>query len=203
MLNIAITGGIGSGKSSVTELIRNYGYTVIDADAMSREITSAGGKAIPYILKNFGPEYINEDGSMNRAAMRDLVFKHPGKKRILEQGTTDVVLADIDLIKEEKAKAGEQALFYDIPLLFETHSEDKYDLVWTVYADYEIRKQRVMCRDRIDESIIDLIMGSQTDDIEKNERADYVIYNQGTLEDLESKVKEAMTKYNLSIERNI
>ena len=129
MINIAITGGIGSGKSTVTDYLIEKGYTVIDADAMSRAMTAAGGKAMPYIREHFGPDYINEDGSLNRVAMRDLVFRNPKYKAILEEGTTKVVLEDIEKIKAEKSKAGEKALFFDIPLLFETHQEDNYDLI--------------------------------------------------------------------------
>ena len=123
MITIAITGGIGSGKSTVTDYLTEKGYTVIDADAMSRAMTAAGGKAMPYIREHFGPDYINADGSLNRVAMRDLVFRNPKYKAVLEEGTTKVVLEDIEKIKEEKRAAGEKAIFFDIPLLFETHQE--------------------------------------------------------------------------------
>ena len=198
MLNIAVTGGIGSGKTSVTEIIRSYGYTVIDADAMSREITSAGGKAIPYIREKFGPEFIMEDGSLNRAKMRDLVFRDPRKKALLEEGTTKVVLEDIETIRMQKEKAGEKALFFDIPLLFETGTEGDYDAVWVVTADYAVRAARIMERDGIDEGMIDLIMGSQEDDDVKTAKADLVICNNGSMEDLERAVEGAMASYGLT-----
>ena len=140
MITIAITGGIGAGKSTVTDHLISKGWTVIDADKMSREMTGPGGKAMPYILEHFGPDFINEDGSLNRAAMRDLVFQEPKYKAVLEEGTTKVVLEDIEKIKLEKAASGERALFFDIPLLFETHQEGSYDQVWVVTADYEIRR---------------------------------------------------------------
>ena len=161
MLSIAITGGIGSGKTCVTDIIRSHGFTVIDADAMSREMTSAGGKAIPYIREKFGPEFIMEDGSLNRAAMRDLIFRDPAKKALLEEGTTKVVLEDIETIRRQKEKAGEKALFFDIPLLFETGTEGEYDAVWVVSADYDVRARRIMERDGIDAGMIGLIMDSQ------------------------------------------
>ena len=102
MITIAVTGGIGSGKTEVTNYLISKGFTVVDADKMSREMTSAGGKAIPFIIENFGQSFILEDGSMDRAAMRDLVFKHPEKKKLLEEGTTKVVLEDIEAIKKER-----------------------------------------------------------------------------------------------------
>ncbi len=197
MLNIAITGGIGSGKSRVTGMIRSYGYTVIDADAMSREITSAGGKAMLYILENFGSEFINEDGSMNRAAMRDLIFRDPEKKKLLERGTTDVVLADIEAIRESSLKEGKKAVFYDIPLLYETGTEKDYDAVWVVTADREIRKERIMERDHIEESVMDLMIDSQADDDMRVEKADHVIYNNGSLSELWRSVEDALRTYGL------
>lgn len=197
MINIAVTGGIGSGKTTVNDIIRSFGYTVIDADRISREMTSAGGKAIPYIAKNFGPEYIMEDGSLDRAKMRDLVFRDPAKKALLEEGTTRVVLADIEKVRQEKERHGEKALFYDIPLLFETGTENDYDSVWVVTADREIRAARVMERDGIDPGLIDLIMGSQEDDDKKTAKADIVIYNNGTLDELEESVGKALEQFGL------
>ena len=199
MLNIAITGGIGSGKTSVTEILRSCGYTVIDADAMSRELTSSGGRAIPYIKEKFGPGFIMEDGSLDRAKMRDLVFRDPAKKALLEEGTTRVVLEDIEAIRSQKEKAGEKALFYDIPLLFETGTEGEYDAVWVITADHALRAARIMERDGIDAGMIDLIMDSQEDDEAKKAKADLVIYNNGTMEDLETAVEKALSSYGLAV----
>ena len=197
MITIAVTGGIGSGKTQVTNYLISKGFTVVDADKMSREMTSAGGKAIPYIREHFGPEFILEDGSLDRAKMRDLVFKDPRKKSILEEGTTKVVLEDIEAIKREREASNDKALFFDIPLLFETGSESDYDAVWVVTADYDIRKARVMARDGIDANIIDLIMDSQDGEEKKVERADYVIYNNGTLDELMESVDLALKTYEL------
>ena len=184
MITIAVTGGIGAGKSTVTDYLISKGYTVIDADKMSREMTGPGGKAMPYILEHFGPDFIKEDGSLDRGKMRDLVFQEPKYKAILEEGTTKVVLEDIEKIKEEKASDGEKALFFDIPLLFETHQEGNYDQVWVITADLDLRKQRVMARDNIDPAIIDLIIGSQADENKKTGSADVILINNGTIEEL-------------------
>ena len=201
MLSIAITGGIGSGKTCVTDIIRSHGFTVIDADAMSREMTSAGGKAIPYIREKFGPEFIMEDGSLNRAAMRDLIFRDPAKKALLEEGTTKVVLEDIETIRRQKEKAGEKALFFDIPLLFETGTEGEYDAVWVVSADYDVRARRIMERDGIDAGMIGLIMDSQEDEETKKSGADLVISNNGTMEELEQAVEDALKSYDLPVRK--
>ena len=197
MINIAITGGIASGKTQVTNYLLSKGYTVVDADRMSREMTAPGGKAMPYILEHFGPSFILEDGSLDRAAMRDLVFRDPSWKSVLEEGTTKVVLEDIEAIKKERAASGDKVLFFDIPLLFETGSEDDYDAVWVVTADYEIRKRRIMERDGINDSLIDLIMDSQEGEEKKVRLADNVIYNNGTLDELRESVDRTLRSYGL------
>ena len=194
MITIAITGGIGSGKTEVTNYLVSRGYTVVDADRMSRDMTAAGGKAMPYIREHFGDAYILEDGSLNRAAMRDLVFRDPAMKKVLEEGTTKVVLEDIETIKREHESAGDSALFFDIPLLFETGTENDYDLVLLVTADYDVRKARVMARDGISASIIDLIMDSQEGEDRKAEQSDFVILNNGTMEDLHGAVELFLKK---------
>ena len=195
MLNIAITGGIASGKSLVSEYLRTLGYTVIDADEMAREITGPGGKAMPYIVEKFGNDYVNQDGSLNRAAMRDLVFKNPEKLAVLEEGTTNVVLEDIEKIRKEKEMAGDKVLFYEIPLLYEKNQQDNYDAVWVVTADRDIRKQRLIERDDMDESMSELIMDAQEEEDKKIESADFVIYNNGSITELRRSVDDALSHY--------
>ena len=195
MKTIAITGGIAAGKSIATSYLKNLGYIVIDADEMSRAVTGPGGKAMPFIKEHFGAEYVNEDGSLNRAAMRDLVFKNPGKLMILEAGTTDVVLQDIEKIKEERAAAGDKLLFFDIPLLYEKNQQDKYDAVWVVTADRSIRKERLVARDGMDESMAELMMDSQDDENRKVEDANFVIYNNGSLSELYRSIDDALSHY--------
>lgn len=184
MKTIAITGGIGSGKSTVTKYLQEKGYIVIDADKMARELTGPGGRAIPYIREHFGNAYICEDGSMDRAKMRDLIFKDFSKKKVLEEGTTKVVIADIERIKSDAAKNGVNAVFFDIPLLFETKTNNNYDVVWVVTADLDKRKERVLLRDGIEERIIDLIIGSQSEEDDKIKNCDEVIYNNGSIDEL-------------------
>lgn len=197
MLNIAISGGIGSGKSTVTKYLISKGYTVIDADKMAREITSTGGKAIPYIKENFGEKYLLPDGSMDRAAMRDLVFRNPEAKKLLEEGTTKVVIQDIDDIKFKLKESGTTAVFYDIPMLFESNLHDDYDQIWTIVSDYELKKKRVMLRDNIPENIIDLIIGSQIEDDYRINKSTEVITNNESIDALYSKIDSLIIKYNL------
>lgn len=202
MLNIAITGGIGSGKSRVTKILRTLGYLVIDADEISKSITSPGGKAIPFIREAFGEEYLNPDGSMDREKMRELVFKDPGKKALLESGTTEVVIKDMEVIKSQAQSSGEDAVFYDIPLLYENDLSGDYDAVWVVTADPDIRAERVMERDGISREDFDRIMDLQFEDDSRVEKADHVIYNNGTLSELKRSVIDALESFNIPIKEN-
>lgn len=195
MKTIAVTGGIASGKTMACSYLKNLGYVIIDADEMARSITGPGGKAMPYILEHFGPDFVNEEGGLHRAAMRDLVFRNPDKLRILEEGTTDVVLGDIEKIKEERAQAGDKLLFFDIPLLFEKNQQDKYDAVWVITADRSIRINRIISRDGMEESMAELIMDSQEDEDKKIEKADFVIYNNGSLTELYRSLDDALSHY--------
>ena len=195
MLNIAITGGIGSGKTEVSNHLRNLGYTVIDADAISRAMTAEGGKALPLIRAKFGDQLFNEDGSLNRAAVREMIYNDSDKKALYESCTTKLVLEDIAAIRERSEESGEEIIFYDIPLLFETGTEGEYDAVWAVITDVEIRKRRIKERSGLDDSTIENIMSKQSSDSEKIEKADYVIYNNGTLDDLHSATEKALKTF--------
>ena len=84
IFKLGLTGGIGSGKSTVAQLLAEYGATVVDADAVSRNLTASGGAAMPAIADAFGPHMVAADGSLNRAAMRNLVFEHPHERQRLE-----------------------------------------------------------------------------------------------------------------------
>ena len=195
MLNIAITGGIGSGKTEVSNHLRNLGYTVIDADAISRAMTAEGGKALPLIRAKFGDQLFNEDGSLNRAAVREMIYNDSDKKALYESCTTKLVLEDIAAIRERSEESGEEIIFYDIPHLFETGTEGEYDAVWAVITDVEIRKRRIKERSGLDDATIERIMSKQSSDSEKIEKADYVIYNNGTLDDLHSATETALKTF--------
>jgi dephospho-CoA kinase len=196
MLTIAITGGIGSGKTAVTDYLREKGFPIIDTDEMSHAMTAPGGKAIPYIRDNFGEAYVLDDGSLNRKAMRDLVYQNPEKMKLLEKGTTEVIQADVrDRIQEEIRK-GTEAVFVAIPLFFEAEENPSdYDAIWSVIADYEVRIERVKARDGLSQSMIDKIMDKQVDDAIRFDKSTDIIDNSGSLNHLHQQVEKLLKKY--------
>ncbi len=199
MLRIVVTGGIGSGKTAVTDYLQAKGFTVIDSDKMAHEITAPGGKAIPYIREYFGDSYICPDGSMDREAMRNLVYSNPEALKTLEAGTTQVVVQDMKERMEAEAARGARAIFLAIPLFFESgESTSAYDAVWSVVADSETRIRRVMNRDGLEEEMVRKIMAKQVSDSIRLKASSDVIDNSGNLSSLHLQVDQLLQKYGLS-----
>lgn len=190
MIVIVITGGIGSGKTAVTDYLISKGYKVIDTDLMAHEITSKNGKAISYIRDIFGEDYILEDGSMDREKIRKLVYQDVSKKKLLEKGTTDIIISDTQKMIEDYRKKGLEILFVDIPLFFENGGENEkyFDKIWLVCSDIEKRVKRIKKRDNLDEHMIKKIMEKQMPDKDKEIKSDVVIKNSGTIEELHRKI---------------
>lgn len=188
MLKIAITGGIGSGKSIVCAYLEKKGYRVIYADRIARQMTMPGGSAIPYIIQHFGKEYITPDGSMDREKMRKLVMNDKKALHLLEQGTTLKVKEQIDKIISEATANGETIIFFEIPLLFEMHAEKKYDKVWLITADKDVRLRRVLDRDDITITEAESIIKNQIDDDLKKSLSDSIINNNGSIQDLRESI---------------
>lgn len=194
MMAIVITGGIGSGKTAVTDYLSSKGYPVIDTDVMAHEMTSPGGKAITYIRNVFGDDYISADGSMDREKVRSLVLKYPDKKRLLERGTTEVIIKDTKALIKKYRLEMHDAVFVAIPLFYENGGNDDgtYDQVWLVTADIKTRLERIRKRDNLPLNIINKFISKQLSDAEKSKKADVIIDNSGTLEDLHKQIDKLL-----------
>lgn len=193
---IGLTGGIGAGKSTVTDHLREKGYIVIDADAIARQITEKDAAALEKIVHCFGTAVLLEDGSLNRRKLGAIVFNDEEKKRQLEQITTVEVVNIIkkqidDFRKEEKY----DIIFVDAPLLFETGADKLTDLVWLVDADTKVRIKRVMYRDGISEKeVVDRIQ-NQMEGEEKRRLAQEIIDNSKGKEELYGQIEYLLMKY--------
>lgn len=195
MLKIAITGGIGSGKTAVSDYLENKGYSIIDADKVSHEITAPGGRAIAEIERIFGREYITSNGSMDREKMRSLVYSDANAKKLLEECTIRVIIDEIENRTASLEQSGEKAIFVVAPLLFEQGSYDGYDAIWLVVTDAKTRLKRVSVRDNIDDETIIKIMDSQLSDETKRSLATDIIENNSDLENLYNQVDTLLKKY--------
>ena len=178
MIIIGLTGGIGSGKSTVSEYLKRKGCLIIDADEISRAATGPGGPALEPILMEFGPEVFMDDGTLDRAKMADIVFSDPYKRNKLEEIVVTMVinefLARIGHLKEENHKG---IVVFDAPLLFEYGLQQYVDETWFVTANLETRVARVVKRDRISRKKVMDRINAQMPSSEKERLADYTINN--------------------------
>lgn len=175
---IGLTGGIGSGKSTVAQLLGENGAVIIDADALSRSLTAAGGLAIPQIEAAFGSEAIDESGALDRAFMRNLVFQDPGARQRLE-AIIHPLIAHLTERQALQAEAcGAPLLVFDVPLLIESGRwRQQVDAVLVVDCEENTQIQRVIARNGLERPAIEKIMAAQASRQQRRSAADYVIYN--------------------------
>ena len=186
---IGLTGGTGSGKSTVATYLENKGCVIIDADEISRELTKPGGEALEPIRRRFGDEVFFENGTLNRKKLGTIVFNDNVKLRSLEAITTDIVVRKVlEKVDHLKNQEFDGIVILDAPLLFECGMKDFTDENWLVTCDLENRIQRLIDRDSISrQSILDR-MSNQLSDEHKRMMADRIIENSGSLEELYSRI---------------
>ena len=197
---IGLTGGIGSGKSTVAAMLAARGAAVIDADAISRSLTAPGGRAMAAIAQAFGPQLVDEQGAMDRQAMRALVLHNPQAKQRLE-GILHPLVAPITVEQAQAAlDHGRQVLVFDVPLLVESGERwrKQVDRVIVVDCEAETQKQRVMLRSGLSADEVDRIMAVQASRAQRLACADVVIYNQDLdLAELQSEVAQVAADFGL------
>jgi dephospho-CoA kinase len=185
---IGLTGGIASGKSTVSAILRRLGAQVIDADALAREIVEPHQPAWNEIVSTFGKEILQSDQTLDRKKLRKLVFDEPKARKQLEA----ITHPKIRRLAQEKiaacAATGATLVVYEAPLLFETGIHLWLRPVILVACDTAGQKRRLQKRDNLTEAEIERHLSAQMSLEEKRKLADYVIDNNGTLEDLESTV---------------
>ncbi len=169
---IGITGGIGGGKSTVSGYLAEMGATVIDTDRIARELTQPGSDALPLIRDKFGDAVFRDDGTFDRKAMADIVFKDKAKLAVLNSILHPMVRRRWQLAAEECTAP---YAFVVIPLLYENSLQDEFGEVWLVTADREERISRVMKRDGAERDAVVRRMENQLSENEKSAKANVVI----------------------------
>ncbi|PZL14289.1 dephospho-CoA kinase [Staphylococcus aureus] len=175
---IGLTGGIASGKSTVSELLSVFGFKVVDADKAAREAVKKGSKGLAQVREVFGDEAIDENGEMNRRYMGDLVFNHPEKRLELNAIIHPIVRDIMEEEKQEYLKQGYNVIM-DIPLLFENELENTVEEVWVVYTSESIQMDRLMQRNNLSLEDAKARVYSQISIDKKSRMADHVIDNLG------------------------
>lgn len=193
---IGLTGGIATGKSTVSEILKNNGYTVIDADIIAREVVNIGKPSYEEIKKYFGNEILLENKEIDRKKLGSIVFNDIDKLLALNELTHPYIYEEI--LKQVNINKGKN-IFIDIPLLFEEEDKIKksgieFDEIWLVASDYDIQVQRLMKRDKISKEEAVKKIKLQMNLKEKIDKSDLVIYNNSSKKELEENVLKILSR---------
>lgn len=178
---IGLTGGIASGKSTVTAFLREQGYPVIDADAVVHELQAKGGKLYLVLLKEFGQDILSDDGNLDRAKLGQAVFAD-SKLRARLSDLQDQIIRQELLDRRDALKQTENVIFMDIPLLYEADYSGEVDEVWLVYVDRAQQLERLMKRNGYSAQDAENRLAAQLSLEEKRGKAQVVIDNRGAVE---------------------
>jgi len=193
---IGLTGGIGSGKTTVAKNLDQMGVAVVYADQLARDATQVGSLGLESIKKKFGSEMVNSDGSLNRQALGKIVFSDKEKLKTVEQILHPLIAEKTKEIRSKLESQGRQYAIYDVPLLFEKKLEKQFDQIVLVYCEEKVQRERIFKRDLLSADEIELRIRSQMPLREKITKSDFVIYNGGTIEDLLVQTKELLEYLN-------
>ena len=189
---VGLTGGIGSGKTAVSDLFQDLGITIVDADLASRVVVQKGREELNKISEHFGRDILNSNGELDRAQLRDIIFNSEEEKLWLESLLHPAIASQI---QKELDSSNSPYTVLVSPLLLETNQRNFCNKVLVVDVPEEIQIQRTAERDNVSEEQIKSIISSQIDRDSRLEQADEVIVNDGSIQDLENKVQELHEKF--------
>ena len=194
MFKLGLTGGIATGKSTVSNHFKELGIPVLDADVVAREVVEPGQPALADIVAEFGDEMLLPDGSLYRKALGAVVFGNPEKLAKLNQFTHPRVQASMRAQADAYAKAGVPLIVLDIPLLLEGKNAAGADAVMVVTVPADVQQERLMARNQLSAEDARKRMNSQMPMAEKEQLADYVIDNSGTIADTYEQVDAVLAQ---------
>ena len=190
---IGITGGIASGKSTVTEFLRQQGYQVIDADQVVHELQESGGRLYQALLSAFGPAILQEDGRLDRLKLGAMIFGNPELLAKSSQIQNQIIREE--LAGRRDLLAGKEEIFFmDLPLLFELDYETWFDQIWLVDVTEETQLSRLMTRNALSQEEAEKRIAAQLSLQEKRNRADVLIDNNGPLELTQEQLRDTLQK---------
>ena len=190
MLLIGLTGGIGSGKSTVAAMLRDQGIRVVDADQIAREVVEPGQPALAELVEGFGQDILNDDGSLNRQELANRAFATEEATNALNAITHPRIEQETQRQFDLAAAEKENFLVYDMPLLVERGLHEEMDMVIVVHTDIEERVRRLVEHRGLDEDDVRRRMSHQVDDVTRLASADVLIDNNGSVDHLRKQVDD-------------
>ena len=184
---IGITGGIASGKSTVTEFLRQKGFQVVDADAVVHQLQKPGGLLYQVLAEHFGEKVLLENGELNRPLLASLIFSNPEEQEWSKRTQGEIISEELAALRNQFAQT-EALFFMDIPLLFEQNYASWFDETWLVYVRRDTQLDRLMNRDQLSQESAETRLASQWPLEEKKKFATYILDNNGSREQLLSQV---------------
>ena len=184
---IGITGGIASGKSTVTNFLRQKGFEVVDADALVHQLQKPGGRLYQILVAHFGEKVLLEDGELNRPLLASLIFSKPEEQEWSKQTQGQIIREELGSLRDKFSET-EELFFMDIPLLFEQDYASWFDETWLVYVRRDTQLDRLMNRDQLSKESAETRLASQWPLEEKKKFATYILDNNGSREQLLSQV---------------
>ena len=184
---IGITGGIASGKSTVTEFLRQKGFQVVDADAVVHQLQKPGGRLYHILVEHFGEEVLLENGDLNRPLLASLIFSNPEEQEWSKETQGELIREELGFVRDKLAHT-EDLFFMDIPLLFEQEYASWFDETWLVYVSRDTQLDRLMKRDYLTIEDAQARLASQWSLEEKKRLASHILDNNGSREQLLSQV---------------
>ena len=184
---IGITGGIASGKSTVTNFLRQKGFEVVDADALVHQLQKPGGRLYQILVEHFGEKVLLEDGELNRPLLASLIFSNSDEKEWSKETQGQIIREELGSLRDKFSET-EELFFMDIPLLFEQDYASWFDETWLVYVRRDTQLNRLMNRDQLSKESAETRLASQWPLEEKKKFATYILDNNGSREQLLSQV---------------
>ena len=180
---IGITGGIASGKSTVTNFLRQKDFQVVDADALVHQLQKPGGRLFKALVQHFGQEIILENGELNRPLLASLIFSNTEEREWSKQIQGEIIREELARLRDQLAQT-EEIFFMDIPLLFEQDYSAWFDETWLVYVEPDVQMERLMKRDQLSKDLAISRLSAQWPLEEKKGLASQVIDNNGSQDQL-------------------
>lgn len=184
---IGITGGIASGKSTVTNFLRQKGFEVVDADALVHQLQKPDGRLYQILVEHFGEKVLLEDGELNRPLLASLIFSNSEEREWSKETQGQIIREELGSLRDKLAQT-EDVFFMDIPLLFEQDYASWFDETWLVYVRRDTQLNRLMNRDQLSKESAETRLASQWPLEEKKKFATYILDNNGSREQLLSQV---------------